>query len=69
MILLVITTAVLILLTIFASFNFSFGFIFYLVCIGQLLFIFTVYKILTDNYTTTKTFKDMYEDYSPDSEE
>ncbi|WP_341481592.1 hypothetical protein [Christiangramia lutea] len=42
--------------------NFSFGILFYLMCFGQMMLVFTVYKVLTDNYTTNKTFKDGYED-------
>jgi hypothetical protein len=38
-------------------------------CIGQILLIITVYKVLTDDYTTTKTFEDFYEDYTPKEEE
>lgn len=30
---------------------------------GSLLIPFMVYKVLTDQYTTTKTFKDWYEDH------
>lgn len=60
--LLILTTIILLLLTILASINFSFGILFYLMCFGQIMLIFTVYKVLTDNYTTNKTFEDMYED-------
>ncbi|MCM4157867.1 hypothetical protein [Gramella sp. AN32] len=68
-ILLALTTLILVLLTVLSALGFPFGFLFYLMCIGQLLLIFTVYKILTDNYTTTKTFNDFYEDHSIGSEE
>lgn len=64
--LLILTSVVLVLLTVFSSLGFPFGFLFYLMCFGQLLLIFTVYKVLTDNYETEKTFEDLYEDYSPD---
>ncbi|MGA8852753.1 MAG: hypothetical protein WB492_01115 [Christiangramia sp.] len=67
--LLIATSIILLVLTILTSLNFSFAPLFYLMVIGQLMLIITVYKILTDNYTTKKTFKDMYEDYSPDVEE
>ena len=63
---LIATSLVLVTLTILASLNYSFSILFYLMCFGQLLLVFTVYKILTDDYTTEKTFEDMYEDKSPD---
>ena len=31
--------------------------------VGQLLVIYMVYTVLTDNYSTTKTFKNWYEDH------
>lgn len=57
------TTIVLIVATILSSLNFSFSVIFYLVVFGQLLLIFTVYKVLTDDYKTDKTFDNWYEDH------
>lgn len=60
---LIVTTIILVALTVMAFYNVSFHLIFYLTFIGQLLFIFTVYKILTDGYTTKKKFKDWYEDH------
>jgi uncharacterized membrane protein YqjE len=56
------TTLVLITVTLFASMNMPFSWVFYLTVIGQILLVYTVYKVLTDNYTTDKTFKDFYED-------
>lgn len=64
--LLALTTLVLILLAVFSALGVSFSIIYYLMCFGQLLLIFTVYKILTDKYTTTRTFDDFYEDHSPE---
>jgi uncharacterized membrane protein YqjE len=40
----------------------SFSLVFFLVVLGQALLIFTVYKVLKDDYTTDKTFDDFYED-------
>jgi len=60
---LVITTCVLLTVTVFSTMNFSFNWLFYLTVLGQVLLVYTVYKILTDNYTTDKTFDDFYEDY------
>lgn len=31
--------------------------------VGQLLVLYMVYTVLTDNYSTTKTFKNWYEDH------
>lgn len=56
------TTLLLITVTIFAAMNISFGWVFYMTVIGQGFLIVTVYKVLKDNYTTAKTFKDFYED-------
>ena len=34
---------------------------------GELLILFMVYMVMTDTYTTTKTFKDWYEDHPMDT--
>jgi len=60
---LIATTVVLIALAVMSYYNLSYTLVFYVTVGGQLLFIFTVYKILTDDYTTTKTFDDWYEDH------
>ncbi|MFO7743980.1 MAG: hypothetical protein R6V36_01190 [Psychroflexus sp.] len=60
--LLILTTLVLILVTIFASLGLAFSWVFYLTVLGQVLLVFAVYKVLTDDYQTEKTFKDWYED-------
>tara|TARA_R110002051_G_scaffold91205_3_gene160279 strand:+ start:47488 stop:47712 length:225 start_codon:yes stop_codon:yes gene_type:complete len=62
MFLLAVTTLLLVTTTIFASLNLAFGWIFLLTVLGQVLFLFTVYKILRDDYSTDKTFADFYED-------
>ncbi len=56
------TTIILIMVTIMATMNFTFGWVFYLTCIGQLMVIIMVYKVLRDKYSTNKTFEDFYED-------
>ena len=58
------TTLVLVVLTVIAQLDFPFSWIFFLTCFGQVLLIYTVYKVLTDKYTTDKTFDDWYEDHS-----
>lgn len=60
---LIVSTIVLVALAIMVFFNLSFSLIFYTTVGGQLLLIFTVYKVLTDDYKTDKSFDDWYEDY------
>jgi hypothetical protein len=57
------TTLILLVTVLFSVMNFPFGWIFSLTIAGQTLLIITVYKVLTDPYTTKKTFEDFYEDY------
>ena len=57
------TTMVLVVLTIMVSTNFPFNWVFYVTIFGQGLVVYMVYKVLTDNYKTDKTFEDQYEDY------
>lgn len=59
----IISTLVLVALIIMVYFNFPFSVVFYTTLGGQILLIFTVYKVLTDDYTTDKTFDDWYEDH------
>ncbi|MEE2801124.1 MAG: hypothetical protein VX550_02970 [Bacteroidota bacterium] len=55
-------TAVLVILTVSSQLGTSFKWIFTGTLIGQLLLLTMVYKILTDDYETDKTFEDFYED-------
>jgi len=57
-----VTTLVLFTVTLTVALDFPFHWIFYLTLIGQILLVYMVYKVLTDNYTTDKTFADFYED-------
>lgn len=66
--LLILTTLILILVTIFAALDMAFSWVFYLTVLGQATLVFAVYKVLTDDYQTDKTFRDWYED-RPKSEE
>jgi len=59
---LAITTFLIITVTIFAAMDFPFGWVFYLTVFGQAFLVFAVYKVLTDDYKTDKTFDDFYED-------
>ena len=58
-----VTTLFLITVTIMVSMDMPFNWVFYLTVIGQILVAVFVYKVLTDNYTTEKTFADYYEDH------
>ncbi|MGB5818965.1 MAG: hypothetical protein WBG90_05730 [Saonia sp.] len=58
----VVTTMLLLTVTIMAAMNFPFNWVFYVTVLGQIMIVFMVYRVLTDNYSTTKTFKDFYED-------
>ncbi|HLT50664.1 MAG TPA: hypothetical protein VKZ93_01840 [Arenibacter sp.] len=57
------TTGVLILVAIMAATGFPFDWIFYVTIIGQIMVGHMVYKVLTDPYSTTKTFDDFYENH------
>lgn len=58
----VFTTLLLVTLSIFSSMNIAISWIFYLTIFGQLVLVLAVYFILTEDYHTSKTFKDWYED-------
>ncbi len=62
MTLLGVTTLLLVTVVIFAAMNFPFSWVFYATCAGQVLLVYTVYRVLTDDYDTDKTFRDFYED-------
>ncbi len=57
-----ITTLILLTVTIVAAMNFPFNWVFYITVLGQIAVVYMVYKVLTDDYTTDKTFEDFYED-------
>ena len=58
-----ITTLLLLTVTIMVSMDLPFNWVFYSTLIGQILVAVMVYKVLTDNYTTERTFTDFYEDH------
>ena len=60
---LAVTTLLLLVLIVFWALDFPFHWLFYLTVLGQGLLVYTVYLVLTDKYTTDKTFDDFYEDY------
>lgn len=57
-----ITTSLLITITVMASLDFAFAWVFYLMVIGQIFLGIMVYKVLRDKYTTNKTFDHFYQD-------
>ncbi len=61
-ILVLFTTLLLILTSLFVSVNLGFDWVFYTAIIGQVVWLVTVYKVLTDHYSTNKKFNDWYED-------
>ena len=64
-----ITTVLLLTVTIFSVMNFPFTWVFLITCVGQIALLYMVYKVLTDNYSTNKTFDDFYEDFPIDQNE
>lgn len=58
------TTLLLITITVMCAMDFPFNWVFYLTVLGQILIVVMVYKVLTDDYTTDKTFEHFYEDRS-----
>ncbi len=58
-----VTTLLLISVSIMVSMSLPINWIFWVTCVGQVLIVMMVYRTLTDNYTTNKTFKDFYEDH------
>ncbi|MHA6279391.1 hypothetical protein ACXYMT_04345 [Salinimicrobium sp. CAU 1759] len=59
----IISSLILALIAMMVFYNVSYPIVFYTVLFGQAFWIFTVYKVLTDDYTTEKTFDDWYEDH------
>lgn len=57
-----ITTLLLVTITIMSAMNLPFNWVFYLTVLGQVFVVLMVYKVLTDDYTTDKTFEHFYED-------
>jgi uncharacterized membrane protein len=60
---LAIITVLLVAVAIFTALGFPLRSVFYLTVLGQILLIFTIVKVLKNNYTTDKTFDDFYEDF------
>ncbi|WP_435578266.1 hypothetical protein [Gilvibacter sp.] len=62
-----ITTLLLVTLTIMVTMDLPFNWMFYLSVLGQVFVVLMVYRVLTDDYTTDKTFDDFYEDYDTEA--
>ena len=62
-----ITTLLLLTITIMVSMDLPFNWVFYATVFGQVLVVLMVYKVLTDDYKTDRTFEDFYEDYDTQS--
>ncbi len=60
---LIITTIILVVVILLAAYNVPFYIVFFTTLLGIALLIFSVIKVLTDNYSTEKTFDDFYEDH------
>ncbi|WP_029037659.1 hypothetical protein [Salinimicrobium xinjiangense] len=58
----IIATLFLVAVAVMVFYNVPYDIVFYTVIVGQAWWLLTVYKVLTDNYTTDKTFDDWYED-------
>ena len=58
----VITTLLLLTVTIMSAMDFPFNWVFYTTVICQVFVVVMVYRVLTDNYQTEKTFEHLYED-------
>jgi hypothetical protein len=58
-----ITTLFLVTIAVMVFYNVSYPVVFFTVLAGQAFWLFTVYKVLTDDYSTEKTFDDWYEDH------
>lgn len=56
------TTFFLFILVLLSTLPVGFGLIFFLTLIGQALVVLMVYKVLTDDFKTSKTFEDFYQE-------
>ena len=59
----IVTTLLLAAVAIMVFYNVAYPIVYTTVIIGQAWWILTVYKVLTNKYTTKKTFEDWYQDH------
>lgn len=64
----IITSILLLTVALFASMDFPFNVVFYMTMAGEVLFLFTVFQVLKDDYKTEKTFENFYEDHPIEKE-
>ncbi|MCC8359873.1 hypothetical protein [Salinimicrobium sediminilitoris] len=65
----IVATLLLVSVAVMVFYNVSYDIVFYTVIAGQAWWLLTVYKVITDNYSTDKTFDDWYEDHPIGKEE
>ncbi|WP_029035799.1 hypothetical protein [Salinimicrobium terrae] len=65
----IIATLLLVAVAVMVFYNAPYDIVFYTVIAGQAWWLFTIYKVLTDKYSTDKTFDDWYEDHPIEKEE
>lgn len=58
-----VTTFMLLIVTLLASLNFRFSWVFFATLLGQGFLILMVMRVLQSPYSTDKTFEDFYEDH------
>ena len=56
------STSLLVIVAVMVFYELPFNWIFFTTLMGQISLLVMVYKILTDDYSTEKTFDDWYED-------
>ena len=65
----IVASLLLVSVAVMVFYNVSYDIVFYTVIAGQAWWLLTVYKVITDNYSTDKTFDDWYEDHPIGKEE
>ncbi len=65
----IVATLLLVSVAVMVFYNVSYDIVFYTVIAGQAWWLLTVYKVITDKYSTEKTFDDWYEDHPIGKEE
>lgn len=63
------TSLILVTLTVMVALGAPINWVFYLTCLGEVLVVVMVYRVLTEHYVTEKQFDDFYEDHPVGNEE
>ncbi len=66
-VLLIILTLILLAICMMVGLELPIQLILLVIMLGQIILVFTVFAILTENYHTDKTFDDFYEDFQIDN--